>query len=145
MIVKIFFVASLSAIAFIFGMLGLWVADRDVPVVGIQSLVLNKDVAPGQIVRIETKAYRIRSCRTLVERFIIDSTTTRFMFPDIDYINPGPPGPVDAVFELVLPARINPGVALIKTNASWECNPIHRVWPIIDRQPDIAVLITGAK
>lgn len=142
---KLFFAASLGAIAFVFGMLGLWVADREVPVVGIQSFVVNNDVAPGQIVRVKTSAYRIRSCRTLVERYIIDSATTRFTFPDVDYINPGPPGAVDAVFELVLPARVNPGVAIIKTNASWECNPVHRLWPIMDRQPDIAVLITGAK
>ncbi len=145
MIIRLFFAASIGAIAFIFGMLGLWVADRDVPVVGIQSTVLNNDVAPGQIIRVRSTAYRIRTCRTLIERYIIDSATTRFMFADIDYINPGPPGPVDVVIELPLPQRVNVGIATIKTNASWECNPVHRFWPIIDRQPDIAVLVTGAK
>jgi hypothetical protein len=145
MIIRLFFVASLGAIAFVFGMLGLWVADRDIPVVGIQSMVVNSDVGPGQIIRVKVNAYRIRSCRTLVERFIEDSTTTRFSFPDIDYINPGPPGHIETFIELLIPQRVNNGVAIIKTNASWECNPVHRIWPIMDRQPDIAVLITGAK
>ena len=145
MIVRLFFIASLATIAFIFGMLGLWVADRDIPVVGTQSTVLNQDVAPGQIIRVKTTAYRIRTCRTLVERYIIDSASTRFMFADIDYINPGPPGAIEEIIELSLPQRANVGIAIIKTNASWECNPGHRIWPIIDRQPDIAVLVTGGK
>lgn len=142
MIARIIGFVSIGAIAFLAGMLGLWVADREVPVTGIQSIVTNKDVAPGQIVRVRITAYRIRSCRTIIERYIQDSTQTRFVFPDIDYLNPGPPGHVESFIELHLPQRINEGLALIKTNAAWECNPVHRIWPIIDRQPDIAVLIT---
>lgn len=147
MIVKLMFAAALACIAFVFGMLGLWVADRDPPVVGFISTTLNGDVAPGQIVRIRTQAYRIRSCHTLIERFIVDSTNTRFTFPDVDFINPGPAGPADTITELELPKRINTGLATIKTNVSWECNPVQSFfrWPIIDRQPDIAVLVTGDK
>lgn len=145
MIVRILYGMSLAAIAFLFGMLGLWVVDRDVPVVGIQATATNSDVAPGQIVRIKINAYRIRSCRTLIERYLEDSTITRFAFSDIDYINSGPPGHVETFIELVIPQRVNDGIALIKTNASWECNPVHRLWPIMDRQPDIAVLVSGSK
>lgn len=141
MIVRFFFVCSLGAIAFLFGMFGLWVADRDVPVVAVQSQLINNDLGPGQIARVRINGYRIRSCHTIVERYIEDSTATRFTYPDIDYINPGPPGHFETFIEIAMPQRINPGLATLKTNAAWECNPFHRIWPITDRQPDIGVLV----
>lgn len=145
MIGRMFLYMTFGLTAFFSGVLGLWVADRQPPVTGIVSKTLNNDVGPGQIVKIQISAYRIRSCKTTIERYIHDSSNTRYQYPDTDYLDPGPPGPAMTIIELEIPPRTNPGLATLKTNAAWECNPIHKIWPIVDRQPDIGILVTDRK
>ena len=65
MITRFVFIFSLSMVAFFSGALGLWVIDREHPVVDINTTVLNNNVTAGQIVRIRITACRIRQCRAL--------------------------------------------------------------------------------
>ena len=142
MIARILFVTSMCAMAFFSGALGLWVIDREPPVTDVQSIVLNNNVTAGQIVRIRVTAYRIRQCKAIIERFIDAADNTRFLFPDVDYANPGPTGRIETIIELTMPQRIQPGLAVLRTNAIWECNPSHKIWPIVVQQPSIGILVT---
>lgn len=141
MIGRIFGIALVGTVGLLSGMLGLWVIDREPPNVATSYKIENTTVNPGQVLRVNVEGYRIRSCYTRIERYMFDSRKTRFLFPDVDYLDPGKPGHFNTWFELEVPQRAYPGVATLFTNVRWECNPIHSWWPIIRSQASISFVV----
>jgi hypothetical protein len=125
----IFLLVGLSAIS---GLLGLWTADRHMPVVILESTLLTPEVPAGEAARVRYTVIRTNQCRATVERYLVASDGLRFdlgyaIFPN----GTGPTGrPDQYVREYIIPAAAPPGPARLVALACYQCNPIHAIWPV---------------
>lgn len=122
----------LAFVAFWFGAFGIWFGDRDPPVEQIGNIIFPNEVAAGDQLTLESDVIRKRQCYTLLERHIVDSQKVRWNYPDIDFRAVGPIGKDHYKQFIEVPKDANPGPARLYITISWQCNPFHILWPIVD-------------
>lgn len=115
------------------GLLGYWAADRTPPVAQIENRVIGS-AYPGGWVEVTSTVLRQRSCRTLLQKVIVDGAGQRLPLPDQEWAAaPGrvgwPPDTFSAF--LPVPSSAQPGPATLRGIIVWRCNPLHVVWPIV--------------
>jgi hypothetical protein len=132
--------ASLGAV------IGLWAADRTIPVRRTARVVVMGDAHPGGKLLLRWKVTRDRSCASTKQEVIVESNTgVRWPLPQQLRLlaAPGPVGVRDVfVTQTELPEEIEPGPALLRVVLTYECNPIHKLVPITDIVPDVPFLIS---
>ncbi|MDP2358616.1 MAG: hypothetical protein Q8M31_21535 [Beijerinckiaceae bacterium] len=135
--------SALCLIAFWAGLAGFWTAQRDPPL-RIESRLLTPEVPPGGGVRVEHTAYRSDACQLTVERAIIDADRVLFRIEDTLYFaGRTPAGESDSFVEdTAVPLAARPGPARLRETLIHVCNPIHRLWPVTQRLPDIPFVVT---
>jgi len=111
-----------------------WLIDRAEPVTFQPTPVV--EVIAGQQARIPVAFVRHRACPVEIDSWIVDSTNGRFDYPDQRNQGRGPVGEEVFRFFLVLPipAGMASGPATMHRVVSYFCNPIHYIYPIVNRR-----------
>lgn len=117
-------------VAIVFAPLIWWIADRTPPVEFISYGVMPDKVRPGDTVYRVIRVNRIRLCETDPDTIIIDGAKVRWQFEEPSLLSPGPLGIDEYRRPVVIPMQASPGVAEMRTSATYICNPVHRIWPI---------------
>lgn len=111
--------------------LGIWVIDRDWPVVIENIRPLPPHPQPGQTMRLQLDIDRRRSCASNTDRWIIDALNTRFILPSHALQGaPGPLGRSTVVLPVEVPENAHMGPARYESQVTFACNPIHKMFPI---------------
>lgn len=134
---------ALCLVAFWAGLAGFWTAQRDPPL-RIEGLrLLTPVVHPGGTIRVEHTAVRNDACQLTVERAIVDADRVLFRIEDmIFYAGRTVAGQRDSfVEETPVPIAAQVGQARLRETLTHVCNPIHRIWPITQRLPDVPFMI----
>lgn len=142
MIFKGFFFGAAAAIGTMFGV---WVIERDPPVVTNSSEVLTQTVPPGGVLRIHNRVTRFRQCQTHIDRLLLDSAKVRSELSDVDAERPlGPMGEDEFTIEVKIPSTFSNGPAIYRTITAYRCNLIHKwFWPIVLGPVDIIFEVRG--
>lgn len=130
------------------GVLGLWIADREPPtfIHYDQTRAEQDSVRPGETLRVRISGYRFRACAISVSRVLYDANGTRWPVPPQNF--PEPPGSLgEATFAepVAVPCEAAVGRASYWRQTSYECNPVHWVWPITGRPVKVPFEIAGSR
>lgn len=140
----IFRVTTLATVGFIAGTLGMWAAERDIPAQLISADVLENPVQPGGVLRIRYHVLRTRECSLRIDRVLYDAQRAREVLEDRANLSTTAPVGADTYIVLVkIPVTFSEGPASYQTVSRYECNPLHRIWPIISIRPEIRFDIKG--
>lgn len=134
---------SLCLIAFWAGLAGYWTAQREPPVRIDNLHLLTPKVPAGGSVRVRHTASRFDHCQLTIERAIIDEDRVLFRLEDV-YFQAGRSavgGEDSFVEETPVPIAARPGNARLRETLIHVCNPIHRIWPITQRMPDLPFVV----
>lgn len=111
---------------------GLWVQDTSPPIAPMSVTPVQSIVAPGETLRIRYDVERYRSCASRIDRILLDSDKIRFTLEDLDYAAaPGPLGRDTFITDVPIPRGFSQGPAVYRVITRYECNLLHRVWPIV--------------
>lgn len=134
-------IAAFFGIAFaaiIGGVLGRWISDREPPTFIRRVEVLLVNPVPGGEVHVRYHVVRDRACATKVERVLFDAQQLRIPLPSREFsTSPGPVGEDSYVVSVPLSASMTPGPAIYRIATSYECNPLHSLWPIVVPSSDV--------
>lgn len=112
---------------------GSWVADRTPPTVVLSATQIGQ-VVPGGQLRVRYIVERYRSCAFTVDRVLFDGKEVRLDLPDLTWkAAPGPLGRDEYTVLVDIPDDFAPGPSIYRTVISYECNVLHKLWPIITR------------
>ena len=126
-------------------MLGLWTTDREPPTRAARINVLTSEVRPGAELRIMYTVQRWRSCKTHVDRLLVDADGVRRDLADVDFAGaPGPLGETTYIISITIPRSFAQGRAHYKAISTYTCNPIQRMFsPIVVAGDDIEFEVNG--
>lgn len=124
--------------------LGMWAIEREPSTVMRRMEVVTPEVQPGGRLRIHYYVTRYKDCMIRIDRSIHDSQKVRYVLPDLDFTKaPGPIGEDDYVSETVIPNTLAEGPAYYRAITRYQCNPLHRFWPIVTGPTDLHFIIKG--
>lgn len=112
-----------------------WAVDRDVPAV-VNNIEVVDDVVPqGGVLRFKVNVTRYRVyCAYFAQRMMIDSKATRFILDEVNFIRAaGSLGTDEYVNGQQLPHGMATGPAVYNIVGQYTCNPVHYLWPILDK------------
>ncbi|MGA0595595.1 hypothetical protein [Enterovirga sp. CN4-39] len=136
---------TLGTVGLTAGILGLWVAQREPPVRILRATVLTPQVPPGGQLRIEYDVERVKSCGLRVDRLFYDKDRVRKPLEPLEWnVDPGRIGRDTLRVVVDVPRSFAEGRAIYRTIARYECNLVHRLWPIIPPSRDIEFEVKGA-
>lgn len=140
----IFRIVTFGVAAALGTVLAMWTVDRDPPIIVNSVEVETPVVQAGGLVRLHYIVRRFRDCSYISDRVILDSAKVRFVLPDISFIRPpGTLGMDDYRMILQLPTVIAQGPAIYRVTLRYECNVLHRWWPIVSRSADVGFTVEG--
>lgn len=126
-----------SALAIASTTVGYWTQQRDLPV---QSKVIEVvgPTYPGGRLLVRWQVYREDSCAATKQEIIIDAGNVRWVLKAIYFPQPpGGPGFDNFISQTELPSDIPLGDATLRVSIAFVCNPVHLLWPVVNRIPDI--------
>jgi hypothetical protein len=125
-------IATFATVGTIFGVVGLWIGDREAPTRITEAKVENSPVKRNGEFVVVFNAFRIKDCASRVERSMFDAQRVRYTYEDLHFENsPGPIGvPDEYRVRLRVPEGSARGEARFRSQALYYCNPLHRLWPI---------------
>lgn len=136
------FLAALSIATFL--TLSWWGLDRALPVDQRENVAMGPVVA-GEDALIRSTVIRNRRCFTTLERYVFDAARIRFVIEPQSFSAVGPLGVADTFSQHVpIPANARPGEGTVRFVISWQCNPLHSVWPIVS-SIDLPITILASK
>jgi len=121
---------AFAVVAVVFAPLIWWITDRTPPVRFIEYGIFPPTVRPGETIYRVIKVERFRICETDPDTVIVDGARVRWNYEEPPLISPGPLGFDEYRRPVVIPLQASPGVAEMRTSATYVCNPVHRIWPI---------------
>lgn len=135
-------VSTFLTVSVLGGWLGYSATDRALPTVILEMHAEREVVAPGDQQRFRYKAYRLRTCYVHVDRFIFDAEGVRHVLMPLDFA-PGilPVGEDSYSVPANVPLTAAEGPAMYRTVQTYECNFMHRIWPMVDGPRDIRFTI----
>lgn len=116
-----------------------WMAiDRDPPFIRTYGEVIPENPRPGQWVAVKWHVKGSRWCPGTLQRQIIDSHDVVWTL-DKEPIAFGTRIPVspDFVRRFQIPPVAWPGRAVYRVTTAYQCNPLHRWWPVVTTGPDV--------
>lgn len=124
--------------------LGYWAQDRDLPV---QSKLVEviAPAYPGGKLLVRWQVFRDRACSATKQELILDVGSVRWILPETHFsAPPGQMGWDTFVSQSELPKEIPVGEASLRVSISYQCNPVHAIWPITNNIPDAHFTILPA-
>ena len=116
-------------LAFLSAILGTWAGDRTPPTRLLSTELLTPAVRPGSTLQVKYVVQRDRACETRVDRALFDVDGRRKPLEDID--GAAPLGPTTYIATADIPTYFSPGTARYVTSSVYQCNPLHRLFPIV--------------
>jgi hypothetical protein len=118
--------------SFIAALLGAWSTDRSSPIDVLKTEVLTPIVGPGGELCISQEFVRRESCRTRLQRVLVDSTRERYVMPDLElWAATGPLGRDVYKTCTPIPLKFAAGPASYRAVTEYVCNPLHNLWPVV--------------
>ena len=109
-----------------------WGIDRSDPVTVHEFTISPEHVKPGGKMLRQVTVTRNRACLTDVDAVIIDGARVRWVIDEPEITRPGTVGVKDSYnAPMIVPPLAAPGPAELRLVVRRECNPLHRIWPII--------------
>lgn len=126
----------LSTLVFTSGVLGAFLGDRSPPIVVRQGEIVPDPVSPGQLAEIRWKAILVRkSCTRTVRRYIVGSDNEIRILDENDGAVATGPDSISKKF--LVPFNTPLGRARYRATATFVCNPVHEIWPILVSTPEV--------
>lgn len=139
MAITLLFAVVLAATA----IMGFWTQSRNLPVQS-QFVDIVGPAHPGGKLLVRWQVFRERSCKATKQELIIDIAGVRWIVAKQEFsAAPGPMGFDQFVTQTELPRDIPIGIAVLRVVLAYQCNPVHMLWPVIDRSPDIPFVISA--
>lgn len=127
-------IAALLFVGVAFGIVGTWTADATPPVTTLSATAVSQTVAPGEMLRVHYELDRARSCAVRLDRVLYDANRVRATLEDLDYAaSPGAMGRDSYTVMVPVPRTFSQGPARYVVISSYQCNVMHRLWPIVTR------------
>lgn len=140
--------ASMALIGFAAtaGILGFWLADRDIPTRFQRTRTVVHEASPGGVLQIRIPLVRDRLCHTTINRRLVDARGEAFDLGITVYPHgTGPKGEDLFRSEIQIPAGMALGPATYTASACYRCNPVHWLWPVCDVQRTTSFIVTARK
>lgn len=123
---------AIACIAAGSGVLGLWASERNPPQVVLSAKVAEVTVAPGGLMHVAFEGERYRPCAIKIDRILYDAQHVRSTLEDVEMASTGAPGRFAVVVPISVPRSFAEGTAIYHTIASYRCNLLHALFPIIE-------------
>ena len=136
-------IVALCILAFWSGLAGYWTAEREPPLRVDDIQVLTPTVHAGEKLRVQSTVSRSGPCELTVGRVIIDSDRVLFRI-ESDFYPAGRSevGSAETFIQKTpVPRAAQIGPARLRETLVHVCNPIHRIWPVTQRLPDMLFYI----
>lgn len=139
---KHFFLALILSVgAIIATAVGYWTQSRDLPVESRMIEVVGPVYRGGKLL-VRWQVYRSRACHATKTEFVIDVGGVRWTMSERVYESPpGPLGLDTFISQTDVPEGIPAGLATLRVIFSYMCNPVHRIWPVVNNMPDMPIFI----
>lgn len=144
---KLFWRRSLPSLLALFFIVPIvwWIADRTPPYTLTDGVPHPDPAHPGDEVDLEWTLKLTRSgCTGYFQRVVIDNSKGVWTFAPMQssFVNLKPGSyRTHSLNRMTLPRGIAPGMAEVFTVTTYFCNPIHHIWPIVDEQPRLKMMI----
>jgi hypothetical protein len=123
---------------------GLWASDRTSPTQVIIARAETPVVAPGGVLKIHYEVFRLRSCAVRVDRLLFDADRVRVSLEDQEFAGaPGPLGHDSYTTTITIPRSFAQGPGRYTAISRYECNLLHKAWPIVVGGVDVEFMVSG--
>ena len=121
-----------------------WSFDRRAPVTTIEVSIVPPQIRAGDTMYRSITVERHRICETDPDIVIVDGLKTRWRIEEAAIRTPGHLGRDTYKVPIVVPPAASPGKSELRITVIRVCNPIQRVWPIVEVLPPIPFVILPA-
>lgn len=126
--------------------LGIWVADRDPPIVYEDAKALAPSVEQGGTIEIEFSVFRTRICPLITKRWLTDSAMERHSIPQFTTGLRLLAGRETYRRSITVPVAAAPGPAEYRVTLEYVCNPLQNfMGPIVVTSPPIRFKVLPAR
>lgn len=140
--------AAILAIV-IAGPLAWWAIDRTPPYTMSDGRPVPNPAKAGDELDLLWHVEVVREgCTGKFQRILIDANNSVWTFmPMVSSFVSLPVGEhkTHSLFKFAIPHGVAPGPAKVYTVTTYECNPVHRFWPIVSKQPTLDLMISPDK
>ncbi|MGX1096496.1 hypothetical protein [Amorphus sp. MBR-141] len=119
------------------GILGFWIADREPPVRFYSGAPGRAIIGGGATLEIAYDVRVERLCASTMVSVLTDSSGARFPLQQLSTPPPSHPSDATVIYKVLVPRRMAKGPAEHHGIAEFVCNPIHRIWPLTVKLPEI--------
>ena len=118
--------------------LGIWVVDREPPIIYEDAKALSPTVEQGGTIEIEFSVFRTRICPLIAKRWLIDSTKERHSIPQFTTGLRLLAGRETYRRSITVPVAAAPGPAEYRVTLEYVCNPLQKfMGPIVVASPPV--------
>lgn len=126
--------------------LGIWVVDRDPPIIYEDAKALSSEVEQGGVIEIEYSVFRTRICPLVTKRWLIDADRTRHSIPQFTTGLRLLAGRETYRRSITVPMAAAPGPAEYSVTLEYVCNPLQNfLGPIVVTSPPIKFKVIPAR
>lgn len=129
-LVSVGIVAPLSGIVF----------ERQIPLV-FHEITTNSPVAPGDDLIVTYDLTRVQSCKTTIQKYILDSASVQHIYAPYTREAFGPPIRETKSSVTRVPTSATPGDAVYRVVFTFACTPLQRFFPLTLIAPDVQIAI----
>ncbi len=126
--------------------LGIWVADREPPIIYEDAKALSPTVEQGGTIEIEFSVFRTRICPLITKRWLTDSAKERHSIPHYTTGLRLLAGRETYRRSITVPVAAAPGPAEYRVTLEYVCNPLQNfMGPIVVTSPPIRFKVLPAR
>ncbi|WP_288430184.1 hypothetical protein [uncultured Agrobacterium sp.] len=126
--------------------LGMWVADRDPPIIYEEARALSEEVEQGATIEIEFSVFRTRICPLTTKRWLTDAANERHSIPQYTTGLKLLAGRETYRRSITVPPAAAPGPAEYRVTLEYVCNPLQNfLGPIVVKSPPIKLKVLPAR
>jgi len=126
--------------------LGIWVADREPPIIYEDAKALSSTVEQGGTIEIEFSVFRTRICPLITKRWLTDSAKERHSIPQYTTGLRLLAGRETYRRSITVPVAAAPGPAEYRVTLEYVCNPLQNfMGPIVVTSPPIKFKVLPAR
>lgn len=126
--------------------LGIWVADREPPIIYEDAKALAPTVEQGGTIEIEFSVFRTRICPLITKRWLTDSAKERHSIPQFTTGLRLLAGRETYRRSITVPVAAAPGPAEYRVTLEYVCNPLQNfMGPIVVTSPPVRFKVLPAR
>jgi hypothetical protein len=126
--------------------LGIWVVDREPPIIYEDAKALAASVEQGGTIEIEFSVFRTRICPLITKRWLTDSAKERHSIPQFTTGLRLLAGRETYRRSITVPPAAAPGPAQYSVTLEYVCNPLQKIFgPIVVTSPPVRFKVLPAR